>query len=314
MENEFGIRYLKRDEIDTDAWDTTIDQSPNGLPYAYSWYLDEMAGDWHALVKGAYTAVMPLPTNRKLLGYPQVFQPFFTQQLGIFNRFPLSYSMTEAFLEAIPTHFRKIHYCFHAQVPPLPIDRGVWEKRLNLVLDLNAPYEDIQQNYGKSLRKRIRKARDEHKLVFNTVSPAELTQLYRSQLSDKVDCPASAYESFTRVMETAIEKGKGRIAAAQGPDGTLRVAGFFLESHGRTINLFGASTEEGKEHHSMHFLLDALIRERANTRWVFDFEGSSIPSVAYFFQSFGAEESPYFCLKEETLPTLLSSLDQLRKK
>ena len=79
------IRYVKYADIDKSLWDKAIEKASNGLPYAYSWYLDVMAGRWDALIAGDYLYIMPLPYNKKLLGVRQVYQPHFTQQLGVFG-------------------------------------------------------------------------------------------------------------------------------------------------------------------------------------------------------------------------------------
>ncbi|MEM6380888.1 MAG: hypothetical protein AAF705_22135, partial [Bacteroidota bacterium] len=68
------VRYLKNQEIDRSRWDNAVRQSPSGLPYAYSWYLDALIDDsWDGLVSGDYDLVMPLPWNRKLFGISQLF-------------------------------------------------------------------------------------------------------------------------------------------------------------------------------------------------------------------------------------------------
>jgi hypothetical protein len=61
-----------------------IARSFNGIVYAYSWYLDIVSPGWDALVKDDYKSVMPL-TWRKKYGIKYLYQPFFTQQLGVFS-------------------------------------------------------------------------------------------------------------------------------------------------------------------------------------------------------------------------------------
>lgn len=290
------IRRIPHTALDRDRYDACIEQAANGLPYAFSWYLDAMAGKWDALVLGDYEAVCPLPWNAKLLGLRQVYQPFFCQQLGVFAKEAPSPELVRDFLKAIPRTYWRVRLCLNEKnaVEALPGWRV--RKRPNFLLDLNRPWGEIEAGYSKSLKKRLRKAREAHRLVESPLSPEELSALYQRQLGDKVECPPPVYRRFERVMREALARGKGLILGAASHDGELLAAGFFLQSHGRLINVFGASTEAGKELHSMHFLLDALIQGHAGQPWVLDFEGSSIPGIAYFFGSFGGEEVNYGCV------------------
>lgn len=79
-----NIRYLKHNEIDKIKWDHTIKNSFNHLPYAYSWYLDCVCPNWHALVTENYEFVFPITLRRKA-GVKYLYQPYFTQQLGLFS-------------------------------------------------------------------------------------------------------------------------------------------------------------------------------------------------------------------------------------
>ena len=80
------LRHVRHAEIDRSQWDALINQAPNGLIYALTWYLDSVSPGWEALVKevaGRYVAVLPLPVRRKY-GFSYLLQPLLTQQLGLF--------------------------------------------------------------------------------------------------------------------------------------------------------------------------------------------------------------------------------------
>ncbi|MBK8882074.1 MAG: hypothetical protein IPN67_06690 [Bacteroidales bacterium] len=55
------IIYYKNDEIDRELWDNCIKHSHSPRPYAYSWYLDNIAPGWEALVDDDYDSVFPIP-------------------------------------------------------------------------------------------------------------------------------------------------------------------------------------------------------------------------------------------------------------
>jgi hypothetical protein len=67
------MHLLKRDEIDVKLWDSVIARCPSGLPYGFSQILDVCTDkQWMGIVSEDYQWVMPLPYNRKLLGFRQV--------------------------------------------------------------------------------------------------------------------------------------------------------------------------------------------------------------------------------------------------
>lgn len=301
-----SIRYIQHSAIDKAAWDQLVDQAHFGLPYAYSWVLDLLAGSWDALVLGDYEAILPLPYNRKLLGFAQVFQPYFVQQLGIYSKLPLSPEEERSFLEAIPRKFRKVWMHFNES------NRGIaGETRDNLVLDLRRPYEEIHQGYSRTLRRALKKYKPTHVLVDQPLSPSELSDFYFLHLAGQVSVPTFWQQRWIKVMEAAIERDKGFILGAQGADGTLGAVGFFWHSHQRIIHLFCASSPAGKQEQSMRVLMDGIIEQHADQDWSFDFEGSIIPSIAEFFHYFGPDRHPYTVYQRSRPP--YSWLDRVRK-
>ena len=59
------IKYLKYEHIDKEKWDECIEQSFNGVIYAYSWFLDVVCEEWEALVEGDYERVFPINFRKK---------------------------------------------------------------------------------------------------------------------------------------------------------------------------------------------------------------------------------------------------------
>ncbi len=53
------IKYVSHEVIDREKWDKCIDNSTNGLVYAYSWYLDLICDEWNALIENDYESVFP---------------------------------------------------------------------------------------------------------------------------------------------------------------------------------------------------------------------------------------------------------------
>ena len=136
------IHYLTYQLIDKTKWDACIDSAPNGLVYAYSYYLDSMAKNWDALVLSAgpatsagYETVMPLTWNKKY-GIHYLYQPAFTACLGIFGR-NISVETVNRFLLAIPPRFKYWDIYFNPANLFKPVDFELYE-RMNYVLNLNS--------------------------------------------------------------------------------------------------------------------------------------------------------------------------------
>ncbi|MFH1005014.1 MAG: hypothetical protein V1781_05925 [Bacteroidota bacterium] len=109
-----NINYISHSHINKKTWDECIEHSQNSLIYAYSWYLDIVCPNWEALVEGDYESVMPLTWEKKY-GIRYLFQPYFTQQLGIFSKNKLEKKTIEKFLLSIPTYYKFIEINLNTQ-------------------------------------------------------------------------------------------------------------------------------------------------------------------------------------------------------
>src|SRR5210317_1567418 len=85
LKKERKVNLLKRKEIDVQKWDDLIAHSTAETIYPYSWYLDTVSENWSALVVDDYRFVMPVVWKKKA-GMKYIYQPFYTQQLGVFSR------------------------------------------------------------------------------------------------------------------------------------------------------------------------------------------------------------------------------------
>jgi hypothetical protein len=296
------LRFLSRKQIDDTAWDRAITRSGTGLPYAYSWYLDIMAERrWSALVQGDYERVFPLPWNRKLLGLPQVYQPAFSQQLGLFGK-RVKPDEIPTFLNEIPHRFLRTQLMLHAYEAPnlLKQVQGTIRWKMNFVLPLDRPYEEIQLGFSKSLRKRVRKA--EQQLSLQVGGSVEvLVDFYRKELQARVGLSAKNYQRAARLFQELLPRGLGEIYQVYDQQEQLVCIGLFIKTERRIINLFGASNQAGRDTYAMHFLLAKVIEKYATQPLLFDFEGSEIPGVAAFFRSFGPLEQPFFAYTNNSI-------------
>jgi hypothetical protein len=295
------IHHFLHTEIDKHRWDQLIDRCANRMPYAYSWWLDVACPGWEALVMDDYTIAMPLSRNRKL-GMDYLFQPYFTQQLGIFAPDPVSDGACSAFLEAIPDHYRYIDIQLNTANRPGNNDFR-FSSRKNYTLDLSSSYEVLSSHFHRNCRRNIQKAIHSGLAVAQGPSPSVFTRFVRQYLHQKLSGPRPIfYPLLQKIAFTSLQNNTGNILGVYKHTGELTAAGWFVEAAGRYTFQVCASTPGGKEHQAMFLLVDHAIREKAGTGLLFDFAGSNLPGIAYFNEGFGAREQFYISARRNHLP------------
>ena len=168
------MEFLKRHQIEDEKWNQCILQSPNGLIYGLTWYLDEIASNWCAFVneeKGSYTAVFPIPFKRKF-GIKYVYPPFFVQQLGLFSQ-QYSEEKEDKVISFLKQKFKFIEL-------NLNYKSKQGEIRKNLVLQLNLEYTEIQNSFSKNHSRNIKKAEKSGLKIISNPSSSDIISLFRS--------------------------------------------------------------------------------------------------------------------------------------
>jgi len=301
------IQHLIHTEIDKHLWDTCIERSVNRMPYALSWWLDAACEGWEALVKDDYSAVMPLTRNRKL-GFDYLYQPFFTQQLGVFSQQALSPEETDSFLAAIPSKYRYIDIQLNAANNPLNTAYS-YTARKNYTLVLSPSYIRLSANFHRNCRRNIRKAALAGLEVTRGPAPTLFVRFVRQHLDARLrHTGKSFYPVLLQLTMRSIENGTGEIWSVYSTGKELMASAWFVNLSDRCLFLVCASTPAGKENKAMYLLVDEAIRNKAGTACIFDFSGSNLAGVAYFNAGFGSEESTYPAVRRNLLPWPLKLL------
>jgi len=303
------IIFLERKDIDTTRWDKTILEALNGLPYAYSWYLDICTnGNWEALLTPDYQFVLPLPTNRKILGYKQIYHPYFSQQLGLFSAQEITEDILQSFLVAIPSNIRKFSLNFNYRNPAISIPNFEVYKKDNFVLSLDNPYEAIRKNYS-TLQKRNIKKGIQNKLTKRAISVDQLINFYTIHKANQTfDFDSNLKKTLSSLCNALVENKIGFPTGVFDQASQLCAACFWIKSHQRFIYFVAVSSEKGRVMRAMPFLINQLIQEEASSKQVIDFEGSNVESIATFFKRFGAVNQSYFNLSYNNLPSVVQLL------
>lgn len=298
------ITYLKHRQIDKTKWDECINRSHNRIVYAQSWYLDIVSQGWEALVEADYESVMPLTHGNKY-GIKYLYQPFFTQQLGIFSGKELNQKLNEEFLISIPSKFRFIDIALN-KGNGCNLGEFQTKNNVNYELKLDKSYSEIAKGYSSNTKRNLKKAAQNKLPIIYTVSTENLIQLFRNNLGKNIkNIKSEHYMLLKQIMDKSLLEQKAEIYGVNSLGGELCAGAFFLKSYDSYIFLFSATNEESKKNGAMFMIVDQFIRNHAELKITLDFEGSNIHSLARFYKSFGAEEFNYLRIKKNNLPGLI---------
>ena len=298
------IEYIKHDEIDTEKWDRCISKSFNGRVYAYSWYLDMVNENWEALVENDYERVFPLTPGNKF-GIHYLFQPRFTQQLGVFSQSILSEETVNSFLKSIPEKFRFIDINLNS-LNKVSEQAENMDRYINHELDLINSYEKIASNYSKNLKRNLKKAEKSPVSLAKNIKPGDVINLFRQNKGKDLDnLNDNDYQLLSRLIYVMIYKRIGEVIGAYNEMNELCAGVFFVRDHKKVIFYFSATNGYARENAAMPLIIDAFIRDNANSHLTLDFEGSNNQNLARFYKSFGAKKLYYPHYKHNKLNPLL---------
>ena len=284
------IRYLTNADIDRVKWDNVISTSCYETVYGYSWYLDLVAEHWDALVEDDYAAVMPLPWNRKY-SFRYIYQPVNCQQLGIFTADPPGRERIRAFLDNIPGSFSLADMCLNSSNMEVPHGLKFSTYR-NYIIYLNDAYEKLSNRYSTNAKRNLAKATGID-LRTAGLTTDEFIGLKSSGEKGRYD--RAKYGRMKKIIESLVREQHGEVQGTW-VNGELCAAVFWVYSSTRIIYLLSVSSELGKENRAMFLMVDALIRRHQESNKILDFEGSNIPTIARFFEGFGANPEEYYRL------------------
>ncbi|MEO8820354.1 MAG: hypothetical protein ABI267_05305 [Ginsengibacter sp.] len=284
------ISYLPHANIDKIKWDRCIDNSSNGLIYAYSFYLDAMSENWDALVLNDYEMVMPLTWKKKYTIY-YLYQPFLTASLGIFGN-NISSETVNFFLENIPSKFKYWDFYLNRDnlfsIPDYPM-----YERNNYVLPLKNSYENLKSNYAKSHQRNIKRAIQFGNIVKKNIPIDEVIHLAKNQEKEFSKINEKNYENFSHLFEILSKKGNAITCGIYSMQNKLVASCAWFFSRQRAYYILVGNHPDGKTSGASHLMIDSFIKDHAGEDLLLDFEGSNASSVAFFYKSFGAVLEKY---------------------
>ena len=302
------ISYCTYQQIDKKKWDACISNADNGLIYASSFYLDAMAKNWDALILSAgyggndYEAVMPLTWNKKY-GIYYLYQPPFTACLGVFGK-SLTAETVNTFLNAIPSKFKYWDIYFNPG-NLFKLNNFDLYQRMNYVLNLNKTYEDIYKAYRDNIKRNIKKSEQFGLCIQKNIAIADVIKLAKEQAATFSFVGEDDFLRFEKLYHLLYKKQQATTYAVYSNQNELIASAVFFFSHNRAYYIMVGNHPNGKTLGASHALINAFIKDNAGENIVLDFEGSDIPSLAFFYSSFGAVEEKYSAIRFNRLPVYL---------
>ena len=299
--------------IDKRRWDDCIAKSFNGSVYAWSWYLDIVHPDWEALIENDYERVMPLTPSRKFfLSY--MFQPFFVQQLGVYSQSTLNADDVERFVRAIPAKYKIVRYRLN-EFNKVDYELGIYEPHRNVVLDLIYDYQSLCNNYNNNTKRNLIKANSAGLTIDKDVKAETIIKLFAENRGRDVEhWKEKEYKRLLDLVDTAIYHECCFVCGVNDIEGRTIAGGIFMCSHDRIIFLFSGSDESYKNKHALAFLLDNMIREFSESKYIFDFEGSDNDGLFRFYKGFGGKEVYYPEVKYNNLKGIFKIASKIMGK
>jgi hypothetical protein len=292
------IQHLKKSEIDILRWNQCIHKAINNKVYGYSWYLDIVCPGWEALVEGDYKAVMPLPVKKKF-GFTYLVQPKLCQQLGVF--YTKNDCNISDFYNILFTKYFYVNVC-------VPESQGTSKFkysiliRNNYILDLNTGYEVINSGYSRNHHNNLKKANKSH-LEIRECDRGVSIGFLEKEYFKLLKTPKYEFEIYHQLL-TEIDKQWLVNSYGVYKDDKL-LATLCCSIVNNNVNIMSIASAEGKRENALYFLIDHLIHKLAKQDFHFDFGGSNIQSVAYFFKGFGPALIPFQQIQYSKIPDFL---------
>ena len=265
--------------------------SQQELPLFYQdWYLDAACGGSHwtpyILTDEKDQPVAGCICNTKTkAGLTTSLQPQLTPYSGLFVLDPnVQPESLEQLMQAVTAKHHIVVQDFHPSSPSLT---GCTQKRTFII----SPQQSIEKVYAamkSSYRRTIKKAK-EHSTV-TTATFDQFSSILELSFKQKGTSNPFPMDVFSRI-DTACSHNRHRtIIGIADSNGQLQGAAYFMHDSYSWYYMGGAALDIKN---GIRYLLALGIEHAIDQGLAFDFEGSTIPSIAQFFKGFGGVPVDY---------------------
>lgn len=300
------INYIKHTEIDKKKWDECVQASLFGIVYFSSWYLDIVSPGWEAIVEDDYQSIFPL-CGRKKFGFNYLYQPYFTQQLGLISKNKVSTKGTlDTFLAQIPSKFKLVEINLNTENHSDQIEKYTLHKKRTHHLSLNDSAENIRKKYSENLSRNLKKSIKTEIKIESTSAFLPIIELFKKERGRTIETlKEKEYKTLICLIEEGLRKEQIEIYTASSLVEKNIAGAIFLKSFHSYIFLFSAVGNIGKQSGAMSLIIDHFIEKHQLENKLLDFEGSMDDQLARFYKSFGSQEIVYLQIKKNNLPPII---------
>jgi GNAT superfamily N-acetyltransferase len=287
-------------------WDTFIAQSEEGGPFLQYAWLEASAPGWKAWEwsdSSGCVARMPVRIKKRLF-WTAFRQPLFSMYWGIcFRRNTDISTQKEIYKDAIVKLKASVHLldiCLSPMVTEigLPEVEGVfYTRKPTYRLELN---DAIESGFSAATRRQIRKSERTGFICQSSVQHKDVLEIFRLNPHIMSDIEL---QQFEKIIQRTSPKENLKLWTIRTPEEKLVACGYFMFDASFCYYIAGAVHPEFRSSGVMSLLMFRVMEYAKSIGCsCFDFEGSSIPGVARFFEGFGAQRITYLCIRANQLP------------
>jgi len=288
-------------------------QTEESIPlFSRDWWLDVVCGErWDVLfaesADGAVLAALPMYIPIKGL----VTMPHYTQTMGIWfapaaqnlkyiSLLEQRQMLCKQLIDQIPANkfLQNFNYSFTDWLP------FYWKgfkqtTRYTYVLQNIKNKELLWSNMRTQTRGTIKKAAEISKIVIKTgVSVEDFLAIQTKTFDRQGLINKQSAEILGRLIMESRERKQGEIFGAYDEKGLLHSAAFVVWQSSSAYYIAAGGDPDLRNSGGQSLALWEAIRYVSQFTDIFDFEGSMLQGVEFFFRSFGAVQMPYFTISK----------------
>lgn len=251
-----AIHYIRQKDLNYSLWDRCINNSFNGVIYAYSWYLDIVAIHWDALVEDDYRTVMPLVFHKNVF-YKELYTPLFTKQLGIFSSQPVNRKKIDEFLQHIPSDFKKIDLCLNRHNTQT-IGNHFTRSTTVYELDLIIPYEKKSKLYSPTVKNSIAKVHEKGFSLQKGVALYDFENCLRLHLKESEFI--TVIKPLRQILARLMSVGRAEIVGVYNKTNMLASVACFVRSNQNVILLYAFNLPDNYSGMCNYLIIDSFLK------------------------------------------------------
>jgi hypothetical protein len=291
------LNFIEREHIDIEKWDRLVSTTKGSSVFSMSFYLDAVAENWCILVNEDYTRGMAIPYVVRLK-MRCCYTPIFVRYLEWFGP-----SVDDhRFMAMLKAQFLQGQLNTKQKVRAKKLKRKVFQVIQPVSeSDANSQTKRMLNKFGKSSLELT--WGDDLSMIMHHIRrelPQKVHSLNKASL-DRLGVLVSVLQEKKMLqMLTVREKGRG-------------VGGIFVvEFNGSLLYLKGAMNKDTKDMGGMYAAMQEAIDLSQTKQLLFDFGGSNAEGVKRFNTNLGGQDSKYYAISWDNLPTWFQIVMKIR--